>query len=130
MGRNDYGILLEQLHLCAAEWETIAAGLRYTNDEIKNIKADPTNIARAPRSYLEDIIGKWLHWAPGDARGSKDGATLEALKRAVSQAGFGNIAENLTLSERSHPQDGMPNNHPQAQSSNSNSAGKCIMYSC
>ena len=42
-----------------------------------------------PNSCLEDMIGHWLQWAPGDARGSKNHATLEQLQQAVDVAGFG-----------------------------------------
>lgn len=57
------------------------------------------------------MLGQWQHWAPGDARGSKDRATLETLKRAVDKAGFGDVAEKLTLSEKNdpiHDQSGKP----------------------
>jgi hypothetical protein len=42
------------------------------------------------------MIGDWLEWAPGDARGSEDYATLEHLQIAVSEAGFGVVASKLT----------------------------------
>ncbi len=41
-----------------------------------------------------------MRWDAGDARGSKDRATLEALKTAVSKAGFGKVANELTLAEK------------------------------
>ena len=73
--------------------------MRFTRDEINAIKAHPANVAGGPESCLGDMIGKWLHWAPGDARGSKGRATLEALKRAVDKAGYGDVAEKLSLCE-------------------------------
>ena len=97
---TDYGVLLEQLRPCASKWEAIAAGLRFTKDEIDNIKADHSKMAGGPESYLGDVIGKWLHWAPGDARGSEDRATLEAMRRAVNKAGFGDVAGKLTLKKQ------------------------------
>ena len=101
VGPHDFGVLCEQLQPCASKWETIASGLRFTNDEINTIRADPIKAANAPQSYLGAVLDEWFHWAPGDARGSKDKPTLEALRTAVSKAGYGNIAAKLTLSESS-----------------------------
>ena len=51
----------------------------------------------APGAYMDGTIERWSHWAPGDARGSKDYATLEALRTAVDKAGCSVIAVTLTL---------------------------------
>jgi hypothetical protein len=48
-------------------------------------------------SYLNEMLTVWYQWAPGDGRGSKDFATLEALKSAVNQAGLGREATELTI---------------------------------
>jgi hypothetical protein len=37
---------------------------------------------------MDGVIEKWSHWAPRDARGSEDYATLEALRTTVNKAGF------------------------------------------
>ena len=50
-----------------------------------------------PLSYLNEMLSKWYQWAPGDGRGSENFATLEALKYAVSQAGLGRAAAELTV---------------------------------
>ena len=92
-----FGHLYEQLIPVANSWEEIGLALGFKEYEIKNIKANPTLLINAPRSYLSDMLGSWSHWAPGDARGSEDFATLEALKSAVSRAGFGDIALKLTI---------------------------------
>ena len=41
------------------------------------------------------MLSSWLQWAPGDARGSTDYATMEALRRAVNRAGLGVTAQEL-----------------------------------
>ena len=38
---GDYGLLVEQLVPCQAQWERIATGLRFHSHEIKTIKANP-----------------------------------------------------------------------------------------
>ena len=43
------------------------------------------------------MLEEWFQWAPGDARGSQDFATLESLKDAVSKAGFGSTAHKLEI---------------------------------
>ena len=57
-------------------------------------------VMQGPEGCLGEVLSTWTHWAAGDARGSEDRATLEALKRAVDVAGFPDIANSLTLSER------------------------------
>jgi hypothetical protein len=91
---NDYGCLCGKLRSCAARWEQIAESLGFTYPEISIIEANPRS--RGPTSYLGNMIGDWLEWAPGDARGSEDYATLEHLQLAVSEAGFGVVASKLT----------------------------------
>jgi hypothetical protein len=91
---TDYGCLCKKLHSCAAEWQCIAQSLRFTFSEISTIEANPRNVR--PTSFINNVVGLWLEWAPGDARGSKDYATLEQLQNAVSQAGFGVVASELT----------------------------------
>ena len=103
---HDYGFLHEQLQSCAAKWELIATGLRFKSSEIRSIKCDPLNITGGPIVCLGAVLAEWMQWSPGDARGSRDRATLEALKKAVSYAGYGVVAEELTLTE--YPPDPTP----------------------
>ena len=91
---TDYGWLCERLRPCAAKWKLIAQSLRFTHDEILTIEAHRNN--EGPTSCLDNVIGDWLQWAPGDARGSEHYASLELLKDAVSKAGYGAIAVKLT----------------------------------
>ena len=96
--QNDhYGLLMEQLGSCHAKWETIATGLRFHSHEIDTIKVHPMFIAGGPEACLREVLNQWLHWVEGDARGSKDVATLEALKTAVYNAGFPKVANSLTI---------------------------------
>ena len=90
---QDIGILYEQLRSHSTKWESIGVGLRFTASEIFVIKAAPG----APYSYLRAMLSIWQQWAPGDARGSKNYATLESLKTAVSKAGLERAAEELHL---------------------------------
>ena len=46
------------------------------------------------------MIDIWTHWAPNDARGSKDFAKLERLKAVVHDMGYPEIAGKLTLEDR------------------------------
>ena len=94
---HHWGTLCEQLRPCAAKWDDIAKGLKFKGSEIENIRADLTRLVNSPGSYLDAVLATWPCWAPGDKRGTKDYATLEALKRSVDSAGFGKIAEELTL---------------------------------
>ena len=99
---HHYGILVEQLFPCKAQWKRIAGGLRFHNYEIDGIKADHMIMLRGNEGCLEELLSRWINWAAGDARGSQDRATLEALKTVVRNAGFPNVAYALILSERRH----------------------------
>ena len=83
------------LHDHPFKWERIAQDLGFKPNEISTIKATPTLLAGAPMSYLDAMLEEWQQWAPGDARGSTCYATLETLRKAVSKAGLGLIAQQL-----------------------------------
>ena len=97
VGDSHYGCLCEQLRPCAASWEDIAKYLGFKAHEVANIRADPLKQVNAPGAFMDSTVDRWSHWAPGDSRGSKDYATLEALITAVDRAGFAVIAQKLTL---------------------------------
>lgn len=67
----------------------------FSQGEIEIIQGNFTIATQGPPGFLRKMLGDYLHWAPGDARGSKDFATLESLKDAVSGAGFGTEALDL-----------------------------------
>ena len=92
-----YGALCEQLRPCVAGWRKIAEGLRFHNYEIENIGSDLTKLVGSPGSYMDAVLSEWLNWGPGDKRGTKDLATLEALKEALNRADFGRVAGTLKL---------------------------------
>ncbi len=99
--RHHYGILCEQLRDCAPNngWRKIATGLRFSAPEIDEIASSPMHLIGAPGSYMDAVIGEWIEWGPGDKRGSKDVATLEALKSALQKTNFGKLASSLTLED-------------------------------
>ena len=89
--------LIEMLSRHAHSWEKIGGCLSFQPDEIANIKANPMNFPSAPGSYLSEMLSKWSQWAPNDARGSINVATLEGLKSAVNRAGFAQTANRLSI---------------------------------
>ena len=89
--------LIVMLSPHAHSWEKIGECLGFQPDEIANIKANPMNFPSAPGSYLREMLSKWSQWAPNDARGSINVATLEGLKSAVNRAGFAKTANELSI---------------------------------
>ena len=89
--------LLGQLKVHAAKWREIGTWLGFKQGELDNIQSSPKLLDQAPLSYLNTMLSKWYQWAPGDDRGSKDFATLRALKTAVSKAELGKLANELTI---------------------------------
>ena len=71
----------------ASQWEVIGLGLGFTSWELSTIKANPINVINAPLSYLFAMLSSWIEWAPGDARGSKDYATHQALRIVMEKIG-------------------------------------------
>ena len=99
MESHHYVTLLEQLASFKVEqWEKLAEGLKFHSFEIEGIKANLMLMMRGPMGCLGEVISQWIKWSPGDARGSQDRPTLEALKRAIELAGYPDAASNLSLS--------------------------------
>lgn len=94
---HHYGLLCEQMTPVAAVWEEIVLYLGFKDYEIANIRQSNAKYSNPPGSFMNEAISKWSNWAPGDSRGSKDYATIGALRRAVSKAGRPHDAETLTL---------------------------------
>ena len=82
---------------CEAKWRKIGTHLKFQQKELDIIQDKPLLLNDAPTSWLSAMISDWMEWAPGDSRGSTSYANLEDLKSAVSKAGFGVIAEELSL---------------------------------
>ena len=93
-----HSILFSQLNRHASKWKEIGIYLGFLNDELDIIVAKPSLYHEGTKGFLCEMLSEWLEWAPGDQRGSKEYATLEALKRAVSSAGLGVTATDLTIS--------------------------------
>ena len=72
-----------------SQWEHIAQQLGFKAYEIKNIASSLVRIQDG--YFITDVISAWLQWAPGDTRGSKDFATLEALQEALSNSNIDRI---------------------------------------
>ena len=94
---NHLAALLEQLSQHAAKWREIGVKLGFTPGELDTIQDSPMLMSRAPISYLDSMVSKWLEWAPGDRRGSTDFATLEGLRDALRQTDLGATAHDLHL---------------------------------
>ena len=93
--------LYEQLETHAAKWRKIGTHLGFSQGDLDNIASNPQNLlAGAPESYLSAMLSKWLQWAPGDGRGSKQYATLSALKSAASLARLGTTGQELKLTSQ------------------------------
>ena len=93
--RPDHSYIYKKLKPYAYKWREIARGLRFTPAELENITANPSHSTAAPGSYLSAMLSDWLEWAPGDARGSINCATMEDLRSAVDRAGLGLTAREL-----------------------------------
>ena len=72
--------------------------LRFQPGELNSIEAKLTLMQGAPLSWLSAMLSEWLQWAPGDGRGSANFATLEGLKRALSDSGLGATSLELHIS--------------------------------
>ena len=82
----------------ASKWKVIGNHLGFHPGELDAIQSDPMCItAGAPKSYLNRMLEQWLQWAPGDGRGSKQVATLEAIKSAIRRTGLGRVAAELSV---------------------------------
>ena len=97
LNTSHHPCIYAQLSEHAAKWREIGTHLRFKPGELDNIAGSPRLFNEAPESYLRTMLSKWLEWAPGDARGSTQYATLSALKSAVNQAGLGTTAQELNI---------------------------------
>ena len=89
--------LYGQLSGHASKWRDIGIYLKFLSNELDIIEAKPRLYHEGTEGFLREMLSKWLEWAPGDRQGSEQYATLEALKIAVSSAGLGTSAADLTI---------------------------------
>jgi len=76
-----------------SQWEDIAMALGLKAHENEDIKRDLE--CQRTGNQLYRVISFWLRWGPGDKRGSKDTATLEALQKALNKTNNANIKLNI-----------------------------------
>ena len=92
---TDHPSLYEKLKEHSYKWKEIGTLLRFRPGELDNIEARPLLLSGAPKSWLSAMLAEWLQWAPGDARGSTDFATLNSLRQALDIAGLSATAQAL-----------------------------------
>ena len=98
LNEKHHATLLSQLRVHAAKWRDIGTHLGFKQGELDSIQSNPMLFTQGPpQSYLNEMLSKWFQWAPNDGRDSEGFATLGALKHAVSQAGLGVTATELTI---------------------------------
>ena len=91
----DHPSLYNKLQKHSSKWKEIGTLLGFCPGELDNIEARPLLLSSAPKSWLRAMLAEWLQWAPGDARGSTDFATLNGLKQALDKAGLSATAQAL-----------------------------------
>lgn len=84
-----------QLRGISHQWKDIGRCLGFTDTELVNIEAQPTN--KSTSDYLSTMLSNWGQWVPGDARGSTGYATLESIKAALDVLMLGKKAQELHL---------------------------------
>ena len=82
---------------CSPKWRTIGIQLGFRPDELDSIKVKASPGILPPNCFFHQMLAEWLHWSPGDLRGSTGLPTLEDLKSALVRAGFGVIAATLDI---------------------------------
>jgi ankyrin repeat protein/GTPase SAR1 family protein len=97
LNQHHFSLLIEQLSNYATKWREIGTFLKFKQEELDIIQDKPYLQSSAPISWLSALISNWMQWAPGDSRGSTTYANLEDLKSAVSKAGLGVVADELSL---------------------------------
>ena len=95
LSERDLSKVLKVLDSYSHKWSEIGLVLGFTNSQLSTIQATPSLFSNAPSSYLREMLTQWLQWAPGDAKGHTNYATLESLQRAVDGAGLGVTALDL-----------------------------------
>ena len=90
---SDYKAIMEELVKVKSQWKPIAVELGFLPHEIQDISFN--QVHAHDNNYIYDVITRWLQWAPGDGRGSKDIATLEALQDALNKTNNAKIKVTL-----------------------------------
>ena len=83
------------LHECASQWRRIGLALCFQPRELDVIQSNPLLYARAPVSWLNEMLSQWLKWRPGDERGSGYIPTKKDLQRALLHIGLSACSDKL-----------------------------------
>ena len=92
--------LVFQLREHSIEWRTIGMHLGFRTGELDIIGDRSVRNSEGAGGSLRIMLAKWMQWISGDSRGSKQVATLRALKDAVRKAGYGRTADLLSVTTR------------------------------
>ena len=92
---KDHADIYNKLKEHAAKWRDIGGALGFTEGEMDTIQGRPFTMQLAPNSWLREMLGQWLQWAPGDGRGSTGYATKESLHAALMSVNLGRLAEQF-----------------------------------
>ena len=87
---SNYASLCEQLGPHASSWKTVGINLGFFSGDLENIQSTPSNMTNAPKSFLNDLLDKWL-------KREEPLATLEDLKVALRKTGLGRVAAGLSV---------------------------------
>ena len=87
--------LLSKLNDHACSWRDIGMHLGFRKGELDNIAANQLLLSESPKSWLKEMLSKWLQWAPGDSRGSNAFASMESLKCALDKSGLARTAHEI-----------------------------------
>lgn len=61
---DDLGFLLNHLQLIASHWKDLGLQLGLGLEELKTVEATPILIPGGPVAFLQEILHKWLNFAP------------------------------------------------------------------
>ena len=122
LGVNHLDALYETLErndekeTCISHWRDVGSQLGFSTEELEDVhKRDLLNFRSIRRrrqygteiewksgSYLREsskcivqMLRRWLQWYPNDSRGSTSFPRYQSLRKALMNAGFGNIVGNL-----------------------------------
>jgi hypothetical protein len=85
---DHHSVLFNQLEKHSTKWRTIGRCLGFLPSSLDIIEAKPHFLIGAPNRWLEEVLAQWL---------CSGTATLETLRNALHEAGFGQTASNLHI---------------------------------
>lgn len=75
----------------ASKWREIGIQLGFSSGELSMIQNRPLLLVGAPGSWLRELLEKWFQ------RTDRESTSLNALKRALLEAGLGKTAYELAV---------------------------------